>query len=112
LLAGTMAYDGRSPVGNVYAVGPDLQQQTVLSGITASNGVDFSPDHSRMYYVDTVTGRVDVFDVVDGAFHNRRPFVTVAADRGLPDGMTVDSEGGVWVALWGSAAVHRYSSEG
>lgn len=83
-----------------------------LSGLTVPNGVDWSADGATMYVVDSATHRVDVLDVApDGELSNRRPFVTLP-DSVLPDGLTVDAEGGVWVALWGGWAVHHYAPDG
>jgi sugar lactone lactonase YvrE len=85
---------------------------TVLAPVTLSNGLDWIGD--RMYYADTPTQRVDVLDYDDasGAVANRRPFVTIDEADGSPDGLVLDGEGGLWLALWGGAAVHRYSPEG
>jgi sugar lactone lactonase YvrE len=104
-----MAYDERPGAGALYRLAPDLTVSTVLTGVTISNGLAAAPDGTRMYYVDTATGRVDVFDLVDGLPANRRPAVAV---DGHPDGLTVDAEGGIWVALWGGSAVHRYTPSG
>ena len=83
----------------------------VLDGVSLSNGIGWSPDESRMYYVDTLSRRVDVFDY-DGEIANRRMFAFVDRDAGFPDGLTVDDEGGVWVALWGGSCVRRYTPDG
>ena len=108
---GSMAYDQRTGAASVYRLGPDATVTTVLTGVTVSNGLEWSPDGSLAYYVDTPTGRVDVFDY-DSArgLTGRRSFVAVHS--GSPDGLTVDAEGGVWVALWRGSAVHRYTPEG
>lgn len=112
LWAGTMAYDyapGRSTLYRFDPTGPT----PVLPGLTIANGTGWSPDGTRMYFVDTPTRRVDVldYDVATGEATDRRPFVTVDS-AGAPDGLTVDSHGCVWVALWGGSAVHRYDPEG
>lgn len=83
----------------------------VLDGVSLSNGIGWSPDGTRMYYIDTLTRRVDVFDY-DGEVANRRTFAFVDRDAGFPDGLAVDDEGGVWVALWGGSAVRRYAPDG
>jgi sugar lactone lactonase YvrE len=84
----------------------------VLDGVTISNGLEWSPDGSLAYYDDTVTGRVDVFDYdPTTGLTGRRPFVELT-DGARPDGLTVDAEGGVWVALNGSGVVHRYGPAG
>ena len=78
-----------------------------------SNGIDWSPDGSRAYYADTDTHRVDVFDhdPVRG-LSNRRPFVDLTRDGLRPDGLTVDAEGSVWIALSNGGAVRRYDCTG
>jgi sugar lactone lactonase YvrE len=67
-----------------------------------------------MFYADSATGRVDVFDFDrgQGAIENRRPFVRIPCECGMPDGLTLDSEEFVWVALWRGGAVHRYAPDG
>jgi sugar lactone lactonase YvrE len=111
---GTMAYDARHGAGSLYRLDPDGSVRTVLGEVTVSNGLDWSPDGRTAYYVDTDTRRIDAFDFDPdaGTLEGRRPFVTVDAAAGGPDGLTVDAEGGVWVALWDGAAVHRYTPEG
>jgi sugar lactone lactonase YvrE len=107
---GSMAYDKRPGAGRVYRLDADRSVYVVLEGVTISNGLDWSPDGSLAYYNDTATGRVDVFDYDSAAgLTNRRPF----ADTGArPDGLTVDAEGGVWVALANAGAVRRYTPAG
>jgi sugar lactone lactonase YvrE len=83
---------------------------TVIEAVTVSNGLDWSPDGSLAYYNDTDTGRVDVFDYEpEAGLRGRRPFVDTGA---RPDGLTVDAEGGVWVALANAGVVRRYTAEG
>lgn len=112
LLAGSMATDDAGPVGRVIRITPDRDETVVLTDVEVSNGVGFSPDGGRAYYVDTPTSRVDVFDVVEGELRERRPFVTIPEGQGMPDGLTVAADGSVWVALWGGSAVHGYSADG
>ncbi|MBN6056806.1 SMP-30/gluconolactonase/LRE family protein [Nonomuraea sp. RK-328] len=110
---GTMAYDETPGAGDLYVAEPDGSLRVVVPGVTISNGFDFSPDGALAYYADTPTGRVDVFDYEPGrGLWERRPFVSVEPERGAPDGLTVDAEGGVWLALWGGGAVHRYGPDG
>jgi sugar lactone lactonase YvrE len=84
--------------------------RALVPGVTISNGLAWSADGSVMYYVDTPTRRIDAFDYdsVTGDVSGRRPVVTIPESDGSPDGMTIDAEGGLWVALWGGGAVHRY----
>jgi sugar lactone lactonase YvrE len=104
-----MAYGAAPGRGALYRLDPDGTVQQVHSGITISNGIGWAPDGSRAYYVDSGTGRVVV---CSPDLTERRPFVKVPETTGTPDGLTVDAEGGVWVALWGGSAVHRYSPDG
>jgi len=110
---GSMAYDGTRGAGALYRLDIDGTVTTVLTGCTISNGLDWSPDGARAYYVDTANQRVDVFDYDRSAgLTQRRTFVVIDPVDGAPDGLTVDAEGGVWVALWGGSHVRRYSPDG
>jgi sugar lactone lactonase YvrE len=109
---GSMAYDQRPGAAALYRLDADGTVHVVLDGVTVSNGLDWSPDGSLAYYNDTATHRVDVFDYdARTGLTGRRPFVQLPDDV-LPDGLTVDGQGGVWVALYGSGAVHRYTAAG
>ncbi|UOY00669.1 SMP-30/gluconolactonase/LRE family protein [Blastococcus sp. PRF04-17] len=109
---GSMAYDQRPGGGALYRLDPGGPVHRVLDGVTISNGLEWSPDGTLAYYDDTGTHRTDVFDYdPDAGLTNRRPFVDFGED-GNPDGLTVDAEGGVWVALFGGGAVHRYDPTG
>lgn len=111
---GSMAYDERHGAGAVYRVTPDHQVIELLSPVSISNGVQWSPDGTRVYYIDTPTRRIDVFDVDPdtGAWRRRRTHVDVGDQIGYPDGMAIDQEGGIWVALWGGGAVNHYDAQG
>lgn len=112
LYVGSMAYDAHPGGGKLYCVRPDGSPHVILTSVTISNGLDWSPDGSLAYYVDTPNERVDVFDwSPETDLSHRRPFVTVEG-TGAPDGLTVDADGGVWVALFGGSAVHRYAPAG
>jgi len=110
---GSMAYDETPGAAALYRVEADGTASLVFDGATISNGLQWSLDGSRVFYVDTPTQRVDVFDydVTDGSFHERRPFADVSALSGSPDGMTIDAEGGLWVAFWGAGAIRRLDPE-
>ena len=110
---GSMAYDRRPGGGALYRLDPDGSALRVLEGVTISNGLDWSPDGSLAYYVDTATGRIDVFDHDPVAgLRGRRTFATVDEEDGHPDGLTVDAEGGVWIALNKGGCVRRYDPAG
>ena len=109
---GSVAYDQRPGAAALYRLAPDGSTQRMLDDVTISNGLDWSPDGTLAYYADTATHRVDVFDYHrNGGLTGRRPFVEMP-DDGNPDGLTVDADGGVWVALYGAGAVHRYGPDG
>jgi sugar lactone lactonase YvrE len=112
--AGTMSMAGEAGVGSLYRLDPDGAAHTMLGGVTTSNGIDWSPDGRLMYYADSRTRRVDVFDcdVGTGAIGHRRPFITAPGADGVPDGLVVDSEGAVWVAFWNGSALCRYAPDG
>ena len=115
--AGTMAVDHTPGGGKLYCLertGAGTVVTPVLADITIANGLDWSLDNKQMYYIDSATQQIDMFDfdAERGALSNRRPFVTIPASEGLPDGMTVDAEGCVWVALFRAGKVRRYSLRG
>jgi sugar lactone lactonase YvrE len=111
LWAGTMRYDKRPGGGRLYRISPHGDVTTVLDEVTISNGTGWSPDGRLMYYIDTPTRRIDVFDVDGPAIHDRRTFVDVDG-AGFPDGLTVDADGCVWTALWDGGQVRRYAPSG
>jgi sugar lactone lactonase YvrE len=109
---GTMGLDETPHAGALYRYDTGLQR--VLDGVTLSNGIGWTRDDTRMYYIDSATQRIDVFDFeqASGRVHDRRPFVSIDRSDGIPDGLTVDDDGGVWVALWGGSCVRRYDERG
>lgn len=101
--------------GALYQLDVDHTARAVLHGVTVSNGLAWSPDGSTAYYVDTATGRIDAFDhdVSSGLVaSSRRVVVECPPDQGRPDGIAVDSDGHLWVALFGGSAVCRYAPDG
>jgi sugar lactone lactonase YvrE len=113
LWAGTLALDF-TPRGALYRIDPDGTIETMLEGVTLSNGLDWSPDGSTFYYVDTLTMGIDAFDFdsAAGSIHNRRTIVKLAQGDGGANGITVDREGGIWLALTGGGEVRRYAPDG
>ena len=114
--AGTMPFDPApgSKSGALYRLDKDFRVTKVESGVTLSNGIDWSLDGRQMYYIDSMTQGVDVFDfdAATGSLANRHRLITIAPAEGLPDGMTVDAEGGLWVTLHGSGSIRRYTPDG
>lgn len=110
---GTMAFAEQGQVASLYALERDGTLRRAVSGVDVSNGLGWSPDRRTMYYVDSPTRRIDAFDVdlSDGTLRFRRTVVEIPPGEGLPDGMTVDADGDLWVALWGGD-VRRYAPDG
>ncbi len=108
---GSMAWDGRPEAGSLYRLDPDGTVSVVLRGVTVSNGIGWSPDGATAYYIDTATYRLDAFDHdPDRGLSRRRTLALI--DQAQPDGLAVDAEGGIWVALMGGGAVNRYRPDG
>jgi sugar lactone lactonase YvrE len=111
--AGTMSQKGGGPVGSLYCLEADGRVRKMVEGVTTSNGLGWSPDGKTMYYIDSPTKRVVAYDydVATGALGDVRTVVTIAEDGGVPDGMTVDAEGMLWVAQWGGWQVARWNPQ-
>lgn len=124
LWAGSMRYDEARGGGTLIRVVPDgtgapeavTRTVTDTRPVTVGNGTGWSPDGRTMYYVDTPTGRIDRFraDVHSPGqpLVDEGPLATIEAGAGHPDGLTVDADGCVWVALWDGAAIRRYTPDG
>lgn len=112
--AGTMSMVKERNQGALYCLAPDGSVTRHLTGVTTSNGIDWSTDNKRMYYIDSGEGRIDVFDynLDRGVLSNRRVLATVDPAAGKPDGLVVDSDDHIWVALWRGGQVRRYTPDG
>jgi sugar lactone lactonase YvrE len=108
-LAGTMDMNEKDPNGSLYSF--DGKSVTkLLSGVTISNGMTWSPDHKTFYYIDTPTRKVKAFDydLETGGISSPREAVRVPKSFGWPDGMTSDMQGNLWIAMWGGAQVAKW----
>ena len=114
LWVGSLALDYAPGRGALYRYSSEEGLDRVLEDVTISNGIGWSLDGGTMYYIDSMAYRIDAFDfdLGTGEISERRPFAVIERGAGIPDGLAVDDEGGVWVALWGRAAIRRYSPEG
>lgn len=111
--AGTMNVDGKPGRGTLYRLDPDSSVHRMIENVSISNGIAWSPDHTRMYYVDTPTRMVMGYDFNNftGEISNGVPVIRVPEEMGVPDGMTIDSDGNLWICLWGGAAVGCWDPE-
>ncbi len=110
---GTMAHDKRPRNGALYRVDGGRVTR-VVDGLTIPNGPAFDVPRGRLYLADTAFCVVDVFDLdaATGALSGRGRFLDLSRDQLWPDGMTVDSDGMLWVAVGRAGAVHRYRADG
>lgn len=110
--AGTMDDGEREDSGTLYRIDDDLSWHAMDGGYRVTNGPAFSPDGKIMYHNDSARQLTYVFDLADGQPGERRIFLQFKEGEGYPDGMTVDSEGCLWIALWDGWCVRRYSPGG
>ena len=114
LLVGTMAFDER-PVGGLFSIEGDGRVRRLLDGLSIANGLAWTDDGRTLYFIDSPTRRVDAFDYdpAGGSLGAGKVHVPFEADGpAVPDGMTIDAEGALWVASWDGWCVRRYLSDG
>ena len=110
---GTMAFDFTPGAAALFSF-DSKNLKKVVPDLTVSNGIGWSLDKKIMYFIDSPTKRVDMFDfdLEGGELRNRRPFLLLGDLDAFPDGLTTDEDGGVWVALFGGGEVRRFDSQG
>jgi sugar lactone lactonase YvrE len=114
LWAGTMATDLSPSAGTLYRISPELEVTAMRTGVSISNGLDWSPDGRTFYFTDSTTRCVDVydFDVETGDISNRRLLIQLPDPIATPDGMAVDAHGTLWIAMWDGGCVRRFDPQG
>ncbi|MEP7242954.1 MAG: SMP-30/gluconolactonase/LRE family protein [Gammaproteobacteria bacterium] len=112
--SGTMHVPGTRPSGSLYRLGHELTAQRMDRPFTCPNGIGWSPDNRTMYFTDSMARTIWAYDfnLHSGTLGERRVFARLADHDGLPDGLTVDCEGGVWSAVWDGWRVIRYAPSG
>lgn len=112
--AGSMLYTEEADGGRLYRLDADLSVHVVLEPVSVSNGIDWSMDGKSVYYVDSPTLTIARFEFDDGTgtWSNGATFARLEAGEGFPDGLTVDADGCVWLAVWDGAQVRRYTPDG
>ena len=112
LFLGSMAYENQSNQGAFYRLAKDGKRLDRLFGsVGISNGMDWSVDQTRMFYIDTLSMRIDQFDYQNGQISNRRPLVQITDGMGFPDGMCADADDNIWVAFWLGSAVRCFDGK-
>lgn len=107
LWAGTMGFNSEPGLGSLYMLDVDGRVEEKIPGVTISNGICWSKDAKQMYYIDTPTQQVWGFDydIETGEIGGKRVVVEIDPSEGSPDGMTIDADDNLWIALWGGSAV-------
>lgn len=113
LWAGTNAYDFTPGESTLWRLDTDSSATAVVTGLTLANGLDWSPDNATMYLIDTMAATLWAydFDGGSGTLSGRRALVEFAEGE-LPDGMTIDAEGYLWVAMYSGGEVRRFAPDG
>ncbi len=114
LWAGTLHRDREHGQAALYRLDPENVMTMVLPERTISNGIGWSPDGTTMYYIDSTTQQIVQFayDLDSAQLGEQQVFADIDPTDGLPDGLTVDAEGGVWVCLFGGGRLRRYQPDG
>jgi len=109
-LAGTMDMNEKDPNGSLYSVDGGSVTR-LFDNVTISNGLAWSPDYKTLYYIDTPSHEVKAFDydLENGTIGNMRVAFNLSETLGHPDGMTSDTQGNLWVAMWGGAKVTKWN---
>ncbi len=111
--AGSMSLTEEPCAGSLYVLEPNLTVSKKIGKTTISNGMAWSPDHTTYYYIDTPTMEVAAYDydAASGAITNKRMAIKVPVEEGYPDGMTIDTEGMLWIAHWDGWQVARWNPD-
>ncbi|GAA5187626.1 SMP-30/gluconolactonase/LRE family protein [Rugosimonospora acidiphila] len=114
LWAGSTTMDFQPGEGALHVLMPDWTTRVLLNGLTLPNGLDWSPDGRTFYLADTMVGEISAFDTEPGdtTIRRRRTLFRIPSERGMPDGLSVDATGCLWVAMWGGDRVIRLSPDG
>ncbi len=109
--AGSMSMGDEPHAGKLYMLNTEHQVKERIADVGCSNGLAWSADFSTFYFIDSLSSEVVAYDydMPSGEISNRRVIIRFTPEEGIPDGMTIDSEGALWIALWNGWRVNRYS---
>lgn len=112
--SGSLQEGEYAPVGTLWRLDPDRRMVAMLHSLRIPNGICWSPDNTKMYFTDSLSRQIDVFDydIATGSISNGRLFASFEPEQGFPDGATVDAEGGVWSACMDGGQVRRFLPDG
>jgi len=114
--AGTATSCGEKGTGSLYRLDPDGSVTEIFGGVTESNGLGWSPDASVFYYTDSGEAesrvRAFAFDLETGTLGDERDLIQFAPEDGIADGLAVDTDGCLWIAMWEGGCVRRYTAGG
>ncbi len=113
-VVGTKAPEGVDGASRLFSVEPSGEVRTIVDGLGMSNGLAWTGDGATMYLADTLARRIEawVYDVASGSVGERRTVVVLGEGDGVPDGLTIDAEGHLWVGCFGGGAVRRFAPDG
>lgn len=108
--AGTMNMEDGASTGSLYTLEPNMEVSVKIRNVACANGLAWNASGDRFYFIDTPTRKVVAYDYdqASGMIFNERTVVEIPAEEGLPDGMTIDADGMLWVALWDGWGISRY----
>jgi sugar lactone lactonase YvrE len=108
--AGTTSFDEADPVGSLYCLDTDFKVSKAFGEVIISNGLSWSIDNKKMYYIDSPRKEIYSFDfdLNSGKVSNKKILIKVPDKMGYPDGMTIDTDGNLWVAHWGAYQVCKW----
>lgn len=108
--AGTLSMGKERNSASLYVMETDHSVRKALGNVSTSNGIVWTSDQKTMYYIDTPTSEVWAFDydIETGHITNQRTVITVPEEQGHPDGMTIDTNDNLWIALWGGSSVSHW----
>lgn len=111
--AGTMSLKNEPNAGALYRFDGDFSFKKMIDRVSISNGIVWSKDKKRMYYIDTPTRKVTAYDYDDATGHisNGKTTIEIPAGMGSPDGSVLDAEGMLWIGMWGGGCVTRWNPE-
>ncbi|MBS1597876.1 MAG: SMP-30/gluconolactonase/LRE family protein [Bacteroidetes bacterium] len=111
LWIGTMDMKFKPGAGTLYCIDEHLLSKKMLPNTTISNGLVWSLDNKKLYYIDTPTQKVQsfIFDELSGNIHFEKDVIHIPKEKGSPDGMAIDEEGMLWIAQWGGFGVYRWN---